>query len=420
MSSAVHQSAIPPKSTPTASPLSGMLFATLIAITTTGPLTMQMYAPLVPTLRETFGTSLAAAQLGLSLAYAMFSLATLLYGPFSDRFGRRPVLLLGTAIFCVGGALCTLAPGIEWLIAGRVAQAVGAGAGMVLARAIVRDLCERDQSAAMIAYITMGMVLAPMFAPMVGGVLSDLFTWRGMFAFTLIYGLAVLALVALLIPETAPGPTGRQTREPTRPQITFHSWRQEAMELVSLQRFWGYVLQVAFLMAVFFTIVASAPYLMIDHLGYTATEFGIWFMLMGGLYIVGNYMAARLTPKVGGDQMIRLGLALNVPVLAAGLAMAWAGFMGPVLIMILPALGSIGHGLAMPNGQAGATDVNPRLAGTAAGLATAIPMMLAAGVMQLMSYLQDGTALPMYVLMSVCLCLSWLSFGLANGFLRAK
>jgi DHA1 family bicyclomycin/chloramphenicol resistance-like MFS transporter len=392
----------------------------LIAITTTGPLTMQMYAPLVPTLREAFATSLAAAQLGLSLAYAMFSLATLLYGPLSDHFGRRPVLLLGTAIFCVGGALCTLAPGIEWLIAGRVAQAVGAGAGMVLARAIVRDLCDRDQSAAMIAYITMGMVLAPMFAPMAGGILSDLFTWRGMFAFTLIYGLAVLAMVALLIPETAPGPMKRQADGLARPAITFRNWRREAMELVSLRQFWGYVLQVAFLTSMFFTIVASTPHLMIDRLGYTATEFGVWFTLMGGTYIVGNYLAAKLTPKVGGDRMIRLGLALNVPILVVGLIIAWAGALGPILIMALPALGGIGNGLAVPNGQAGAVDVNPRLAGTAAGLATAIPMMLAAGVMQLMSYLQDGTALPMYAVMSVCLCLSWLSFGLANGFLRAR
>ena len=153
----------------------------LVLATALGPFAMQVFLPALPAIQEDFGVRAATAQLAFSLSALAIAVATLFYGPLSDRFGRRPALIGGLLVYLAGSLLCALAPTITLLIVGRVVQAAGGCAGIVLSRAIVRDLYGRDESAAMLAYITMAMVAAPMMAPVLGGLLTDLAGWRSVF-----------------------------------------------------------------------------------------------------------------------------------------------------------------------------------------------------------------------------------------------
>jgi multidrug resistance protein len=181
-------------------PLGFMLL--LVGLTALAPFSLQIFMPALPVIQADFRVTPGVAQLVLSLSVLASAFAMLAYGPLSDRFGRRPALLAGLLAFVAGSVLCALAPSVETLIGGRVVQAVGAAAGMVLARAIVRDLHDRERSASVIAYLTTAMVVAPMLAPTVGALLIDVASWRTIFALSGVVGLAVLWQTARRLVET--------------------------------------------------------------------------------------------------------------------------------------------------------------------------------------------------------------------------
>ncbi|HZH50545.1 MAG TPA: MFS transporter, partial [Microvirga sp.] len=170
---------------PTAKP---SLIALLIAVAAVSPLGINMYLPSMPGMARAFGVDFTTIQLTLSLYLAAMALGQLIIGPLSDRFGRRPVLLTGLSVFVAGSLICYLAQDVRLLIFGRVVQAIGGCAGITLSRAIVRDLYDRERVASMIGYVTMGMAVAPMIAPTIGGVLETLYGWRASFVFLMVFG----------------------------------------------------------------------------------------------------------------------------------------------------------------------------------------------------------------------------------------
>jgi DHA1 family bicyclomycin/chloramphenicol resistance-like MFS transporter len=174
----------------------------LIAIAAVSPLGINMYLPSMPGMARALGVDFTTIQLTLSLYLAAMALGQLVIGPLSDRFGRRPVLLIGLMVFVIGSLLCLTAQNVGLLIFGRAVQAVGGTAGITLSRAIVRDLYGRNQVASMIGYVTMGMAVAPMIAPTIGGVLETLFGWRASFAFLMVFGGVVLLFAFWYLSET--------------------------------------------------------------------------------------------------------------------------------------------------------------------------------------------------------------------------
>jgi MFS transporter, DHA1 family, multidrug resistance protein len=274
------------------------LLLVLVVATALGPMAMQIFVPALPAIQEGFGVTPATAQLTLSLSAFSIALATLAYGPLSDRFGRRPALLGGLVVYLAGSALCGLATSMGWLIAGRIVQAAGGCAGIVLTRAIVRDLYDLDRSAQMLAYITMAMVAAPMLAPALGGVLTDLAGWRSVFVFGGVLGVAVAAVVAAELPETSP-PGNAAGR----------AGRHGMLHLLRSRAFWGYSLHVAFSIGLFYAFLAAAPFLMVRVMGRPASEYGLLFVLVPGAFMLGNLVAARVSARVGVDRMIAIGSA---------------------------------------------------------------------------------------------------------------
>jgi DHA1 family bicyclomycin/chloramphenicol resistance-like MFS transporter len=383
---------------------SPLFLFSLVAITAIGPLSMQIFLPALPAIQHDFAAAPGVVQLALSLSMVSIALATLAYGPLSDRYGRRPVVIAGLGLFLVGTAVCALAPDVPTLIVGRILQAAGGSSGMVLARAIVRDVYPGAQVASAIAYLTMAMVVAPMVAPAAGGVLTDLLGWRANFVFAGLVGVAVAALMVSRLPET--------NQSPSRLQGVVGMVLGFA-RLLRAPLFCGYVFQAAFSTGAFFAFAAGAPYVMVDVLGRPATEYGLYFILLGLAYILGNYLSARLSGRHGIHRMLVVGSAL---------AFAATGFLA-TLVLVLPwsaplifgptVLIGVANGLTMPNAQAGAVSYAPRAAGTASGLSGFLQMLLASVFAQIVGSLQDGTPYPMIGFMVLGSALSLASISLA-------
>ena len=377
------------------------LMLLLVGLTALAPFSLQIFLPALPVIQADFGVTAGVAQLVLSLSILASAFAMLAYGPLSDRFGRRPVLLAGLVAFAGGSVCCALAPGVGTLIGARVVQAVGAAAGMVLARAIVRDLHDRESSASVIAYLTTAMVVAPMLAPTVGAVLIDLASWRTIFALTALVGLAVIWQTGRQLVETRSGGASGGAPVPM--------WAG-AGRLLRTPAFLAYAVQSSFAIAVFFAFISGAPYFMLDVLHRPATEYGLYFILVSAGFMAGNLLAARVTARVGLDRMILIGSALALAATLLALALLAVGPWVPIALFG-PMLGAaFANGLTVPNAQAGAISVDPLLAGSASGLAGFLQMFTAALVSQAVGALQNGTPYPMFAFMTACAVLSLAGF----------
>jgi DHA1 family bicyclomycin/chloramphenicol resistance-like MFS transporter len=368
-----------------------VLVAVLVLATALGPFAMQVFLPALPSIQIEFATSAAKAQLAFSLSAFAIAIATLFYGPISDRFGRRPALIGGLLVYLIGSLMCAAAPSIGILILGRIVQAAGGCAGLVLSRAIIRDLFSLDRSATVLAYVTMAMVAAPMVAPVLGGLLTDHAGWRAVFLAGTVLGVAILAAVLAGLPETARG-RAAPSRNP------LHGFGP----LLRSARFMGYALQGAFSIAVFYAFLAAAPFLVLTVMHRPASEYGLMFIMISGAFMVGNFVAGRYSARVGGDRMVLLGSVGALVGTLTTLACVMAGYWNPWAMFVPTSIGAFAQGVSLPNTQAAFVSVFPQLAGTASGLGGFLQMGLAAVVAQVVGSIQDGTPYPMAIGMSLC------------------
>lgn len=330
--------------------------ATLILVSAVSPLAINIFLPSMPRMAEHFSTSYATIQLGLSLYLAMTAVLQLIVGPVSDFLGRRPVLIASFILFLAGVLLSLYAPNVELFLAGRAIQAASA-AGIVLSRAIVRDIYPQDRSASMIGYVTMGMAVAPMIGPAIGGVLDDMFGWRASFWILLGLGAAALAATVATLPETN---QGRGT--PIRAQFRSYG------ALLDSGAFWLFTLAATLASAVFFAFIGGAPQLASGTLGMSATAYGLWFTLCAFGYMVGNFISGRFSVRFGARTMV-LGGAILTFTGAALTGIAYIAGVFGTLALFAPMLAvGIGNGMTLPNATAGAVSVRPEAAGAAAGL----------------------------------------------------
>lgn len=372
----------------------------IIAAVASGPLAIHILVPSLPGLQRVFETDYATVQLTLTLYFFAFAGAQLIYGPLSDRFGRRPVLLVGLALFVVGGVICLSASAIEVLIAGRIVQGIGGCAGFVLARAIVRDLYEREKAASMLAYVTMAMVAVPMMAPGIGGYLDVWFGWWASFVLVVAYGIVVTVAAIFVLHET------NMTRQPLR---NIADLTRGYRQLLRLRVFRGYAFQVGFSTGAFFTFVGGASYVMVEVMGRPASEYGLYFMIVAAMYMVGNFVAGRLSVGVGIDRMIIIGTSVSLLATAVLFVLSLSVGLTPLSLFGLTGVMVMGSGLSQANGLSGAVSVDPTRAGAASGILGFLQMMIGALGTQAVGMLLDDTAVPLTSAMLGLMSLSVLS-----------
>jgi MFS transporter, DHA1 family, multidrug resistance protein len=375
---------------------SGTLLFLLIAITALAPAALHMLVPSLPALARVFDRSPGSVQLVLTVFLAGIAFGQLVYGPLSDRFGRRPVLIAGLVLFLAGTLLCGLAWSLPVLILGRALEACGGCAGMVLSRAIVRDLFDRDRAASAIATISMAMTLAPSISPALGAYLAQWAGWRADFALLGILGAAVLLLVSTRLAETRASATWL---DPAGMAWAFGT-------LLSSRGFLGFTLATSFTSASWFTFLASAPYLLSELLHEPPSTYGMMILLPMAGYMLGSGAAARFAVRLGTVRLFLGGLVLSLASGAMLILWPFAAALSPCALFVPMALSSIGNGLSQPPGIAAGLSVYPRIAGAASGLMGFVQMMTAALGTFLVGQLPRNSALPTNLVVGACLALA--------------
>lgn len=336
--------------------------ATLVLAAGLAAMSMNIFLPSLATMADYFGTSYAVMQFAVSGYLAGTAVIQIAIGPLSDLFGRRPVMLAGIVLLLAGTLICALAPNITIFMIGRLMQ-TGVVAGIVLSRAIVRDMVPMEEAASMIGYVTMGMSLVPMIAPTLGGVLDDLFGWQASFVAMLLAGVAVLLLVWRDLGET-------NTAKSASLGAQFRSWPQ----LLRSRRFWGYTLTGTFSSGVFFSFLGGAPFVGSVILELTPSALGLYFFTMAAGYMLGNYLSGRYARRFGIVPMMLSGNIVNVVGIGAAVVFAIIGISHPFAFFGPLSLIGIGNGLTLPSANAGMVSVRPHLAGSASGLGGAITL----------------------------------------------
>lgn len=399
----MHGPSSDPVETDTRTPTPWRLIALLIVVSAVGPLSLNILMPAVPGLAATFATDAGVVQLTLTLYLVGLAVSQLVLGPLSDRFGRRPVMIAGLAVTVVASFAALAAASIGGLIVARTVQALGASTGLVIGRAIIRDLFARDRAAAMIGWVTMAMVVSPMIAPLIGGVLDTAYGWQATFAFVGAFAALALVWTMLGLPET------RAVQAGGGGLVRF---LEETATLVVDRTFVGYALCASFASAMFFAFLGGAPHVVVTLMGRSSAEYGIWFAIGAFGYMAGNYVTARWSTRLGVDTMVWWGAASG---LVGGLAMvpfALVPQWGPATIFVPQMLIALANGVLLPNAIAGAVSVRPRAAGAASGITGFLQMGVGALAAQLVGTVLTGaaTALPMGIVMGGCGLIAFLSY----------
>jgi DHA1 family bicyclomycin/chloramphenicol resistance-like MFS transporter len=364
--------------------------ALLVAL---GPLATDMYLPSLPGLAGEFSTSSGQVQLTLSLFLAGFALAQIVYGPLSDRFGRKPMLLVGLVLFVLASIACALAESIEMLILARFIQALGGSAGPVLGRAMVRDIHGPRESARVLSHIGSAMALAPAFAPILGGYMSVYLGWSSIFWFLALIGLFGAALLVLAIEETAP----REHRHPKPIKAILGDY----VSLLRDREFLGYTLTCTLAYAGLFAFLSGSSFVIIEYFGVSEQNFGLLFMLVVAGYISGTLTGARLSRRYDFKRLVFLGSM--VLLVAGGVMLAIAlGEPRQVMSIVLPMMIFMhGVGLVMPQSMAGALANYPHMAGSASGLLGFIQMSVASLIGGAVGHFYDGSPVGMALAIAV-------------------
>jgi DHA1 family bicyclomycin/chloramphenicol resistance-like MFS transporter len=355
----------PPGAAANAVATSKIMLLMLVAMTGVAPISLYMLVPALPVLATTFHGDISVAQMTVSLYMVGIACSQLIMGPLSDRFGRRPVLQL---------------------IAARFLQALGGATGMVVSRAIIRDLYSRDRISSMISLVIAVMMVAQMLSALVGGLLETAFGWRAIFYFITAASLSTAVLIAIALPET------RGDR------IAGGGFRGDVGKLIRDRAFIGYVLCQVLASQIIFTFAGGGPYIVVTQMGRTTAEYGAWFATTGFAYLVGNLFCVRFAPRHSLEKLIWFGLALQFGGALLNLIFSIAGInQAPLWLFGTQMIVMVANAFVMNNAAAGAISVRPEAAGTAAGAMGFLQQGIGALVSQFGAYLggHSTTTLPL-------------------------
>lgn len=372
---------------------------TLIVLTGLGALSMNIFLPSLPQMAEYFEAEYAVVQLSVALYLGVNAALQLLVGPLSDRYGRRPVMLAGLAIYSVATLGCLWAPDVVTFLIFRMIQA-SVVVGLVLGRAVVRDLYPRDQAASMIGYVTMGMAIVPMVGPVIGGALGQAFGWKANFWLLFAAGIVIFALAWADQGETARKGQGRLRDQFAQYPVLLRS-----------RRFWGYGLSSTFASGAFFAYLGGAPLVGARVFGLEPALLGLFFGAPALGYFFGNFISGRYSVRIGIDRMILWGSFITFAGLCFGLGLFILGFKTATVFFGSMTFVGLGNGMVLPNATSGMMSIRPDLAGTASGLGGSIMLAGGASLSALSGVLlsQADQAYPLIYLMILCAAAAWIA-----------
>ncbi len=370
----------------------GLVIALVSALIAIGQIATSIYLPSMPAMTVALATDGATMQLTLTAYLLGFAGAQLVYGPLSDRYGRRPVLFAGLVLYVAASAACALVGSIDELIAARLFQAMGACAGPVVGRAVVRDLYDGEKAAKVLGYVGFVLAVSPAFAPVLGAHLHGWFGWRANFVFVAIFG----AIVGLIMWRKL-----GETHEPdSQSGLGLGSMLASYGTLVRSPPFLVYTLNLSLAFTALFVYISESPFVFIEMLGVSERAYG-WYTLAGvGAFATTSLLAGHFAGRVTIAPAVRVGSAVMA---VGGLSMAALAFsgifnvaaiLGPMMVV------AAGIGIVMPYGMAGAMSANPRIAGAASALFGLAQFGLAALGTVVISLVRDGTQIPMAVVMA--------------------
>jgi DHA1 family bicyclomycin/chloramphenicol resistance-like MFS transporter len=387
------------------------LTALLAALTAVGPLSTDMYLPSLPDIARDLNASTSQVQLTISSYLIGFACGQILYGPVSDRHGRKPVLLAAVALFCAASIVCMLAASVEMLILARIAQALGGSGAVVVTRAIVRDLYSGARAGRELSVISSVMAVAPVLAPMVGGMLQAAFGWRSIFVLLVVAGVSAFVIVWALLPETL-----QKRDEATSASSMLQSYRI----IVSNRVFLAYLGLGFFSYAGLFAWISGASFVLQNLYGLTPLVFGFIFAIATFGYFTGTTIAARIVTRVGLDGMIGIGSVLC----AAGGLLACVsialGLTSSLSLVIPVAIFLAGFGMVLPQSIAGAITPFPERAGAASSLLGFVQQIGAALCGALVASLLGENAWPLAGAIALMGCVTLLVWIATRDIRRTK
>lgn len=391
----------PPEAATTNIATSRVVLLLLVVMTGIAPISLYILVPALPVLATTFGRDISIAQMTVSLYMVGIALSQLIMGPLSDKFGRRPVLLGGLALMVAASIACIFAETLPQLIAARFFQALGGASGMVVSRAIIRDIYERDRVASMISLVIAALMIGQMVSPLTGGLIETAFGWRAIFYAVTIGALAVAVGIAIALPET------RRNRA-----IGSGGFRSDVRTLIKSRAFIGYVMCQVLASQIIFTFAGGGPYIVVTQMGRTSAEYGAWFATTGFAYLVGNLLCVRFAPRHSLEKLIWFGLALQLCGSLLNLLWSFTGWNeAPAWLFGTQMIVMVGNAFVMANSAAGAISIRPEAAGTASGAMGFLQQGIGALMSQFGAYLggHSATTLPLtsavLAISLLCVCM---------------
>jgi len=363
------------------------------ALSAFGPLAIDFYLPGFPAMALAFATDEKHIQTTLAAYFLGLSLGQLAYGPVADRFGRRIPLRVGVTLFTLASLACAFAPSLDALIAARFVQALGGCAGMVLSRAIVSDKCDAVASAKVFSQLMLVMGLAPILAPMLGGVLVNLYGWQSIFLVLTLFSAGCTLAVALGLPESLPS---NQPRQPLSGALRQYG------RLLKDRVFMGHALTGGIAIAGMFAYIAGSPFVFIKLYGVPAEHYGWLFGSNAAGFILVAQVNARLLAKRGPAFLLArtVWVYLAAGLVLLGISALHTQALWPLLVPLFVCIASLG--CIIPNASACAMSGQGARAGSASALLGCVQFSVAAGAAALVGVLHDGSALPMALVISLC------------------
>jgi DHA1 family bicyclomycin/chloramphenicol resistance-like MFS transporter len=351
------------------------------------PVTTDLYLPALPAMTSSFSASLSQAQLTLSALLLAFGVSQMFWGPLSDRFGRRPILLCGLTAYLLAALGSVWAPGMPQLIVWRTVQGAAMGAVVMCARALVRDLYQPQDGARIMSKGLSGLgTLACISAP-VGSLLAQFYGWRAALMAVAVFGATTLLLVALRFKETLP----HKNLQALQPAMLLKTWR----EILSNPAFLAFSALSIASYGGLFTFLASSSFVFITVLGLSKPQFGLVMFCTSLSYVLGTFICRRLLLRFSVEQTVAIAAVISLSSGTLMGALAWVGVSSVWAILGPLALFMLGHGIHQPCGQSGAVGPFPKAAGAASALNGFLMMVVAFGIGSWLGTHMDGTVLPL-------------------------